>query len=80
MAAAETEGRVRFAHADNNDAQTCKRFTDAEVSKAVAVTTDGHAGYNETSLGERKHDAIVQSKAESCVAEKGTGTYCVRFL
>ena len=60
---------MRFAHADNNDAQTCKRFADAEVSEAAVVTTDGHAGYNETSLGARKHDAIVQTKAEKRAAD-----------
>jgi hypothetical protein len=55
---------VRFAHAENNDAETCKQFADAEVSKGAAVTTDGHAGYNETSLGKRAHTGVVQSKAE----------------
>jgi transposase-like protein len=64
LAAAEKGGRVRLAHAENNDAATCKRFLDGEVSKEAAVTTDGHAGYNDTSLGERPHDAIVQTKAE----------------
>ena len=69
LAAAESGGRIRFAHADNNDADTCKRFADAEVSKDAAVTTDGHAGYNETSLGKREHEAIVQTKAEKREAD-----------
>jgi hypothetical protein len=28
------------------------------------VVTDGHAGYNSASLGERSHGAIVQTKAD----------------
>jgi transposase-like protein len=64
LAATEKGGRVRLAHAENNDAATCKRFTDGEVATEAAVTTDGHAGYNKTSLGEREHDAVVQTKAE----------------
>lgn len=64
LAATEKGGRVRLAHAENNDAATCKRFTDGEVATEAAVTTDGHAGYNKTSLGERAHDAVVQTKAE----------------
>lgn len=64
LTAAEQYGRVRFAHADNNDTETCKQFADAEVSKDAAVTTDGHAAYSATSLGERAHDAIMQTKAE----------------
>jgi len=31
LTAAEKYGRVRFAHAENNDAETCKQFADAEV-------------------------------------------------
>jgi hypothetical protein len=69
LAAAEKGGRVRLAHAGNNDAETCKRFADGEVSQEAAVTTDGHAGYNETSLGEREHDPHVQTKAEKHEAD-----------
>jgi transposase-like protein len=64
LAAAEKGGRVRLAHAANNDAATCRLFAECEVATDAAVTTDGHAGYNETSLGERTHEAIVQTKAE----------------
>ena len=64
LTAAEKYGRVRFAHAENNDAETCKQFADAEVSKNAAVTTDGHAGYNKKSLGKRAHAGVVQTKAE----------------
>ena len=69
LAAAESGGRIRFAHADNNDAATCKRFADAEVATTAAVTTDGHKGYNEKSLGAREHEAIVQTKAEKREAD-----------
>jgi len=69
LAATEKGGRVRLAHAENNDAATCKRFVDGEVSANADVTTDGHAGYNATSLGERAHDAVVQTKAEKREAD-----------
>jgi transposase-like protein/Zn ribbon nucleic-acid-binding protein len=64
LVAAEKDGRVRLAHADNNDAETCRRFADGEVAADAAVVTDGHAGYSHKSLGERSHDAVVQTKAE----------------
>jgi Zn ribbon nucleic-acid-binding protein len=64
LVAAEAGGRVRLAHADNNDAATLKRFCDAHVANDAGVVSDGHAGYNATSLGERSHAAKVQSKAE----------------
>jgi len=67
--AAEKYGRVRFAHAENNDTQTAKRFADDEVAEDAAVTTDGHAGYNEASLGEREHEGIVQTKDEKREAD-----------
>ena len=69
LAAAEKGGRVRLAHAENNDAATCKRFADGEIAANASVTTDGHAGYNGTSLGERTHDAVVQTKAERRAAD-----------
>ena len=64
LVAAEKGGRVRLAHAENNDAGTCKRFADGEVAPDAAVVTDGHAGYSKKSLGERAHDAVIQTKAE----------------
>lgn len=68
LTAAEKYGRVRFAHAENNDAETCKKFA-AAVSKDAAVTTNGHAGYSSTSLGERAHTGVVQTKAEKREAD-----------
>lgn len=64
LVAAEANGRVRLAHADNNDSVTLKRFADGEFAADARITTDGHAGYNAKSLGERDHVATVQSKTE----------------
>jgi transposase-like protein len=69
LAAKEVCGRVRLTHAHNNDAETVKRFAAAEIAADAAVTTDGHKGYSAKSLGERKHDAIVQTKAERAEAD-----------
>ncbi|MEQ1847488.1 MAG: IS1595 family transposase [Nitrospira sp.] len=64
LLAAEAGGRVRLAHAENNDATTLKEFADSGIAGAAQVVTDGHAGYNATSLGARAHAAKVQTKAE----------------
>jgi len=64
LVAAEANGRVRLAHVENNDKDTCKRFADGQIAADANVVTDGHAGYDKKSLGERPHDAIVQTKAE----------------
>ena len=55
---------MRLAHAVNNDAGTLKHFADGQIEARAQVATDGHAGYNKNSLGERKHDRSVQTKAE----------------
>jgi Zn ribbon nucleic-acid-binding protein len=64
LVATEPGGRVRLAHALTNDEPTLKTFADASVAADAAVTSDGHAGYTAASLGEREHQAIVQTKAE----------------
>ena len=64
LVAAEAGGRVRLAHAANNDAATLKRFADGQIATDSKIVTDGHAGYNKKSLGARPHEAIVQTKAE----------------
>ena len=64
LVAAEADGRVRLAHADNNDEGTIKRFAEGWIAPQARVVTDGHAGYSETSLGQRPHEAKVQTKAE----------------
>ena len=69
LVATETDGRIRMSQAENNDAKTLKRFADAEIAPDASATTDGHAGYNTKSLGERPHEAIVQTKAERAEAD-----------
>ena len=64
LVAAESGGRVRLAHALNNDAATLKRFADGQIATEAEIVTDGHAGYSKKSLGDRPHEAIVQTKAE----------------
>ena len=64
LVAAETDGRVRLAHAENNDEGTLERFATGQVATDAHVVTDGHAGYNSKSLGKRPHDAVLQTKAE----------------
>jgi len=51
LVAAEANGRVRLAHVENNDKDTCKRFADGQIAADANVVTDGHAGYDEKSLG-----------------------------
>ena len=69
LVAAEPGGRVRLAHADNNDAATLKQFADGQIAKDAKVVSDGHAGYSETSLGAREHEATVQTKEEKREAD-----------
>lgn len=64
LVATEANGRVRLAHAENNDTGTCTRFVSGQIAEDAYVVTDGHAGYNATSLGTRGHDAVIQTKAE----------------
>ena len=64
LVAAEANGRVRLAHADNNDADTLKVFVSGQVAKTANVVTDGHAGYNDKSLEKRPHEPVVQTKQE----------------
>ena len=37
----EVGGRVRLAHADNNEEGTIKSFAEAQVAKTASVVTDG---------------------------------------
>ena len=64
LVAAEANGRVRLAHVENNDKGTIKRFADGQIADDARIVTDGHAGYNNDSLGQRSHEAVVQTKAE----------------
>ena len=80
VATETTDGRVRLAHADNNDEATLKQFADAHVAPAAAVTTDGLASYNAKSLGEREHEGIVQTKAERQVHDTLQGVHWTMSL
>ena len=64
LVAAEADGRVRLAHAETNDEGTLKSFADGQIASHTQVVTDGLASYNSDSLGERPHQAIVQTKQE----------------
>jgi hypothetical protein len=55
---------VRLAHVENNDEGTIKRFADGQIADDARIVPDGHAGYNNDSLGQRSHEAVVQTKAE----------------
>jgi Transposase zinc-ribbon domain/ISXO2-like transposase domain len=64
LVAAEANGRVRLAHVENNDKDTCKRFAEGQIAADTHVVTDGHAGYSEKSLGKRpRHDRADQGGA-----------------
>jgi transposase-like protein len=60
LVATEAGGRVRLAHAANNNEATLRRFADGQIAPAAEVSTDGLASYNERSLGEQSAD---QSRA-----------------
>ena len=64
LVAAEVDGRVRLAHAATNDKATLKRFADGQVAADARATTDGLASYDSESLGQRPHEAKVQTRAE----------------
>lgn len=61
---AEIGGRIRMAHAPNNDAETMKAFVEREIAKTARTTTDGLATYGSDALGARPHDRQVQTKEE----------------
>jgi transposase-like protein len=80
VATETTDGRVRLAHAENNDEATLKRFADANVAPAAEVTTDGLASYNARSLGDRPHEPVVQTKAERAVHDTLQGVHWTMSL
>ena len=45
LVAAERIGRVRLAHAANNEEATLKGFSDGQVAAQAQATTDGLASY-----------------------------------
>jgi transposase-like protein/Zn ribbon nucleic-acid-binding protein len=80
VATETTDGRVRLAHAANNDEATLKHFADGCVASDAAVTTDGLASYNAGSLGERVHEAKVQTNAERRVNDTLQGVHWTASL
>jgi transposase-like protein len=60
----EQGGRVRLAHAENNDEGTIKSFVEAQVAGKTGIVTDGLASYNARSLGERPHEKTVQTRQQ----------------
>lgn len=80
LIAAERSGRVRLAHAENNDAGTLKQFADGELATDATAVTDGHAGYSEKSLGNRPHEAVIQTKAERRANDAVQGCHWVISL
>jgi transposase-like protein len=64
LAAAEEGGRIRLVHAPGNHEPCIKHIADTELNGDAAVKTDGHAAYNKNTLGDRSHEAKVQSAPE----------------
>ena len=63
---------------EERHAGTLKCFADGQIAADTKVVTDGHAGYNKKSLGERPHEGIVQTKAER--RENDTLQACLRTI
>jgi len=64
MVAAEEGGRVRLIHAPGTHEPCIKHVVNADIAAEATIKTDGHAAYNERSIGARRHDAKVQSREE----------------
>jgi len=64
LAAAEEGGRIRLVHAPGNHEPCIKHVADTEIDDDAALKTDGHAACNANTLGERSHEAKVQSIKE----------------
>lgn len=64
LVGAEVGGRIRMAHAPNNDEKSMKAFIGSHIAVGASVTTDGLATYNEDVIGERNHEMKVQTKEE----------------
>jgi Zn ribbon nucleic-acid-binding protein/transposase-like protein len=80
LVAAEADGRVRLAHAENNDEGTLKSFADSQIAADGHIVTDGHAGYNKRSLDKRLHDMVVQTKVERRVSDALQGCHWTTSL
>lgn len=62
--AGEEHGRVRLTHAPGNHTECILAIATSEIGHETSIKTDGHAGYNKKSLGNRAHCAKVQTKTE----------------
>ena len=80
LVAAEADGRVRLAHADNNDEGTLESFVDSQIASNTHVVTDGLASYNGASLGPRPHQAVIQSKQERRASDALQGCHWTTSL
>ncbi len=75
LVASEADGRVRLAHVENNDTDTCKLFAAGQIAPDARVASDGHAGYNAKSLEKRTHEPKVQTKAERAESDVVQGCH-----
>jgi hypothetical protein len=72
LVAAEVDGRVRLAHADNNDEGTLKSFADSQIAPDTQVVTDGPAttapalGRGRTRLSSRRCPARHPTIRRGC--------------
>ena len=73
LVAAEADGRVRLAHADNNYEGTLKSFADGQIAADAQVVTDGLASYNSDSLGERPHQAATPEQTAAARERRPAG-------
>lgn len=60
----EEHGRARLIHAPGNHEPVIKHAVKSEIADDAKVKTDGHAAYNEKTLGPREQEAKVQTPAE----------------
>lgn len=78
LEASESGGRVRLAHVENNDTDTCKLFATGQVATDAHVVTDGHSGYNKKSLDKRPTTRSCKprpSGARTTPCKAATGRY-----
>jgi transposase-like protein len=80
LVAAEANGRVRLAHADNNDEGTLQSFADGQIAADAQVVTDGLASYNRDSLGARPHQAVIRTKRERRASDALQGCHWTTSL
>ena len=81
LVAAEADGRVRLAHAENNDEGTLKPFADSQIAADTQVVTDGLASYNSdeprraAARGDRADQSRSGARATPCRAATGRSRF-----